>query len=954
MASTNNNIIDTLDNTTLNLLEQSRLLANQNGNVLVSNAIESAIRTALLTSAISGSNMRIDPPPPNVGTNGTSGILGGPRGDVLSGLGDGNVNSNGIDTILFNNSTAGTSVIGTGVGVTGSRFIDNRTDRINVDTSNITNVIGNSTSGGNNFTGISLGGGGVSVCSTVIRRLTNFRERQVRITNFTEHYGGITPDEFLGKDVTMYECEIVADVEECCIATRNTLNSTIVPAAQRSFTRIKTGVVIAKSKPSGWYKQCETDGMQSYYESIYKVSDIFPINDSEVLSNSISPGSPIVLWGNVCDETLAFLTFDEYKIGNQQNRNTLVSAIANALQRTTRTSYSIFVPRVSAFVNSEKPMQSLNATSPSGRPFEIIQSTGNVPIVIMAGCFSEGNCIKERKDIKEETPCNDTDTWQYSNSVTFTSDEFSNFSIPNNYVIVNSNPTSNVNTVEEVSNIFETIPGNECNVGNKKIVKTITSRTYSYRYSNPNSPNCNFSNKFVTVISESVSQPQWVNIRFDESKRGTPECSCLEIYETPDYPNPITILDPDSVNGCRQYNIVKVMKKCPGNNEYILSTDIYTDGVPASILNLIPRGHRLDPYEPFTVRANCNDDKIRIYHPLILGKDIVEAKVNVITSGLFKSAQSMSCYLTSSIQSSNTKKYYYDVVDCDCNSTPYFSVAYGNVNGSGSLWSEGETNDTPTRAIYSQYRLLALEEPERKFKFKNSGIETESNDIYVLNFYRNALSDRIDPGNFEIPLKSLSTSAVHTFIDNSGDTSQAEFCSQDPYVSYDLVSGSLNNGIHSSGIGSNITTYGKFYPNLGVIIFDPAKMDSLLAFSTNRNTNTDGNNAFKLFQSISGSSVGGSPRFIKARNVRYKNTNHYFIRVPASQANYSNNPTYVTGSGNVVGEIQNQCFKKDPVTYVTSVGLYDDKKNLLAVAKLSKPVKKTSDDELTLKIRLNW
>jgi hypothetical protein len=90
---------------------------------------------------------------------------------------------------------------------------------------------------------------------------------------------------------------------------------------------------------------------------------------------------------------------------------------------------------------------------------------------------------------------------------------------------------------------------------------------------------------------------------------------------------------------------------------------------------------------------------------------------------------------------------------------------------------------------------------------------------------------------------------------------------------------------------------------------------------------------------------------MKARNLNYKTTNHYFVRVAAPFANYSNNPTYVSGSD---GLFFHPCFDKNPQTYITSVGLYNDFNELLAVAKLSKPINKSFDNDVLIKIRLNW
>jgi len=78
--------------------------------------------------------------------------------------------------------------------------------------------------------------------------------------------------------------------------------------------------------------------------------------------------------------------------------------------------------------------------------------------------------------------------------------------------------------------------------------------------------------------------------------------------------------------------------------------------------------------------------------------------------------------------------------------------------------------------------------------------------------------------------------------------------------------------------------------------------------------------------------------------------------------NYSNNPTYVydgkTASSNGIvysaGTIYNQDFISNPTTYITTVGLYNDSNELVAVAKLSRPAMKTFDNELLIKVRLDF
>jgi hypothetical protein len=363
--------------------------------------------------------------------------------------------------------------------------------------------------------------------------------------------------------------------------------------------------------------------------------------------------------------------------------------------------------------------------------------------------------------------------------------------------------------------------------------------------------------------------------------------------------------------------------------------------------------------------ADCAPETIKVYHPIDLGRDVMSAKIRAKTKGLFDGAQTLDCHHTSSTQPTASKTHYYEVTDCDsCGKTPYFAVAYGHNQGSGSTWAEGELNDTPTRAVYSQYRLLSLDLPETQFTFYTNGQPTASKDVYIMNFSRTGMSDRIDPGNFEIALAELrggsyannvftgsnvaisSSNKVLTFIDDSDDRSDTISCTHDPYVSYDIISGSLTYGAYTT---SSKHTYGIVYPNLGVIVLDPYKMNTELGFNTVTGSNIAGDNAFKLFTSISGSGVLGS--YMKARNVKYKTTNHFFVRVSAPLGNFSNNPTYVSGSE---GQFFHPCFDTNPQTYITSIGLYNDFNELLAVAKLSRPINKSFDNDVLVKIRLNW
>ena len=101
---------------------------------------------------------------------------------------------------------------------------------------------------------------------------------------------------------------------------------------------------------------------------------------------------------------------------------------------------------------------------------------------------------------------------------------------------------------------------------------------------------------------------------------------------------------------------------------------------------------------------------------------------------------------------------------------------------------------------------------------------------------------------------------------------------------------------------------------------------------------------------------------MKVRKSEYVPSLNYFIRVMNKDFNYSNNPTYVydgntAGPNGIVypaGTIYNQDFINNPTTYITSVGLYNNNNELVAVAKLSRPALKTFDNELLIKVRLDF
>jgi hypothetical protein len=329
---------------------------------------------------------------------------------------------------------------------------------------------------------------------------------------------------------------------------------------------------------------------------------------------------------------------------------------------------------------------------------------------------------------------------------------------------------------------------------------------------------------------------------------------------------------------------------------------------------------------------------------------------------------------TSSIATSIQNTYFREIYNYPTSNTsaePQFSIAYGHYEGSGSADLTGNlNNDTPSRAIYKQYAQILL--APNDFKFTINGTDTDH--IYVLNFNRARFREKLDPGNLEINLAALSGSVfannVHTGSNvtplktgNTGygvirlidDSSTASPSVGESGLVYNIVSGTIDEGtvIYNP---SAPQYYGLFYPQYGIVILNANTLNISASFNTVTGSGVQGDNAMKLFASISGSianhsAPSGDNYGLQARSSEQVKSTYYFVRVKNGEYNYSNNPSFVTGS---LGQLRYTTFVSDPQTYITTVGLYNDRRELLAVAKLSRPLLKSFTREALIKVKLDF
>lgn len=378
-----------------------------------------------------------------------------------------------------------------------------------------------------------------------------------------------------------------------------------------------------------------------------------------------------------------------------------------------------------------------------------------------------------------------------------------------------------------------------------------------------------------------------------------------------------------------------------------------------------------------------------IFKSFDTGSDIVSGRIQSVSTGLWGSgviSQSNGEFYISPTQALNTGSdqlsigngaYYWDVYnkanpDTNISSEKFFSIAYGHKNGLGSgIYDTSTTLYFPTKAIYNQYKNILLLPDDTQFSFATGSAiasvtgssnniivsYTGSNDIYVLNFSTEKYKQRLDAGQFEITLNGTSGSV--TFIDDS--KYQAENNMGTNKTVYNIVRGTLSSGPVMSGGTIAYEKIGLMYPTVGIIVFNPSALTSIVGIPSPVLSNTtkrfSSNQASLLYgASGTGSFVTSSNfgiRGITARSTEYVPTRHYFVRVKNQEFNYSNNPSFVK-TGSNAGQWRFEDFTNDPKTYITTVGLYNESNDLLAVAKLSRPLQKSFDNEALIKVQLSW
>ena len=340
---------------------------------------------------------------------------------------------------------------------------------------------------------------------------------------------------------------------------------------------------------------------------------------------------------------------------------------------------------------------------------------------------------------------------------------------------------------------------------------------------------------------------------------------------------------------------------------------------------------------------------------------------DTVTSTVWSGFQpSLNTFFTSSVQKEGTSGPSYLAV-YQTSSTAngaevQFSIAFGDSTGRGAVqFDSGVPQNTPTKTIYGQYRTLVLEDENAKFTY---GPSFTGSYFYALSVERARYKEKLFPGSLNLVLSSSNSQlqALH-LTDNSNEVTLPTFYGTQR--AYQLISGSDGSSWSSNGNGYSYSgSYGLFLPDISTILLNGAALDDAstpgvigtddgcgINLSSNTGSNINGDNNSKLFRHISGSTGDTLGNVLKLNSQETITSDFVFIRARNSEFNYSENPSYISGS---TGEVIYNYFIDNPSTFPTAVGMYNDSNELLAVAKLSKPINKDFTKEALIRVKLDF
>ena len=236
-------------------------------------------------------------------------------------------------------------------------------------------------------------------------------------------------------------------------------------------------------------------------------------------------------------------------------------------------------------------------------------------------------------------------------------------------------------------------------------------------------------------------------------------------------------------------------------------------------------------------------------------------------------------------------------------------------------------------------------------------------EIFIMSARRSNMKDRVNKGTWTIALSGSNTAGTSTVANKIVLTDDS--VNDNPTASpvgdrYNIVSGSAG----TVAVASTVKNYGFFYPDMGILVLSQAELSASIpgkgankadtvihgsalhrGFVVSTDTNANEKTAMRLVNCLQPSDG------LTFRDEEDQVSSQYFCRIRSGQMNFSNNPTFISGSLN---ELRQKTMKGNPTSFITGVQLYNNSGDLVAVGNLSTPLKTNFTSEATIKVKLTY
>jgi hypothetical protein len=371
------------------------------------------------------------------------------------------------------------------------------------------------------------------------------------------------------------------------------------------------------------------------------------------------------------------------------------------------------------------------------------------------------------------------------------------------------------------------------------------------------------------------------------------------------------------------------------------------------------------------------------YQPFNASNDIISTKTLLheaipMTGSIYK-------FETGSYVEENIKNFshgqfqsVYDYPYLSSSANHIFDLAFGYDEGSVLSSSTSIQNSKKINMYNSMAQVLLgyddkvntgefVQRFESDFDLSDNNNEMLS--VFFINFSRLLTKDQIKKGSFSVTLATgswgdaVTAGQVKTLADHNATADSG-------YTT--ALGGDYGLLYTASAPSADLETspaYGCIFYQAGIAVITSslfqqsleggAARDSIETIDQNFSEQTGDliANAKTCLGVMTGSSISGACNALRHRitNIAFNNTTEinskiYFCRVPWNKFNYSTNPTYISGGAIVVKNLP----ADTPISYITTIGLYNTAGELMATAKLSEPLRKDPTNELTLRVRLDY